>query len=103
MPGSMVSGVMEGGVPPLYTNISHNTSKSLNLGVRPPRTTLSEQAMHSTMSPERYAVRSVLRHVEAVSNCHLHEVQEEHREDPNVLAELTLKPQYQHEGLRDVL
>lgn len=34
-----------------YDSMRHSVSLSLNLGVSPARTTLSEQAMHSTMSP----------------------------------------------------
>jgi hypothetical protein len=36
-------------------SMEHSVSVSLNFGVHPIRTTLSLQAMHSKMSPDRYA------------------------------------------------
>ena len=42
----------------MYVSIPQSVETSLNLGVRPARTTLSEVAMHSTHSPEMYACGS---------------------------------------------
>ena len=40
-------------VPHLYSSMEQSVGTSMSLGVSPARTTLSEQAMHSTQSPLR--------------------------------------------------
>ena len=57
------------GGPMAYVRLSQSTSTSLNLGVSPARTTLSEVAIISAQSPEMYACGSLAARKSASPGC----------------------------------
>jgi len=68
-------------------------STSRYLGVSPARTTLSEAAMHSTHSPERYACGLVGGQVDGLARLERQVVEEVGTEDANVARVLLLNAQ----------
>ena len=63
-----VSSCQHGGITWLYVSELQSTAVSRSFGVSPARTTLSEVAMHSTSSPDRYAWGSFAARKIACSN-----------------------------------
>ena len=78
-----------------YVNIETKASMSLNLGVKPALTTLSDAAMHSMISPAEVGMNIICLQEHSLTNLELDVVEEEEHEKTNVPGKLFVQSQDQ--------